>query len=353
MAELTLVELYGEICDELALSEGERRRFWFAIAAEVERVAVALRHSEQPTFDEIARVCGRLGVPSVRELAAGTRRSSSAGEQPPRHVNALWADCPKDILVLYWAKLEEIVAKTSYKLGADPEETDTVESRVKEELFEDDCKIVRQYRHESSFLTYLTCIVQRAFADLQVERMGKWHFSACSERLGPLAKKLERMIYREGFSPSDAIAVLLTSHPEASRSQLEKLLEALPVKIRRPTKVSLEEVTAGLPASNPDILMITGERFELSERVTAIVQSFMETLADDERLLLQLLFESNMKISKIGERLKDRHKSLYRKRDGLLKRLREELLKAGIGKSEAAELYDYIAKISQFGFEKK
>ena len=325
MTERGLVELYVTFCDGLSLNDAQREQFWRDICEQIEHVEAALPDPERATTEEIEAACQRVDVRAIEELA----------------------------LACHWEMVTGVVERSRRKLGADEEEGEAVESRVKLKLYANNFEIVRRFRRESSFPVYLRTIVQRTFHDLRVERFGKWHHSAAAERLGPLAKDLERMIYREGYTQSEAISALLTSHPEVSRAKLQNLLEALPVKQRRPAIVPIEGVADMLSTeSDSDILMITGERFRLSERVAAVVRRFFDGLGDTDRKLLQFLFERNLKISAIARMLKKDQQSLYRRRDDLLARLRNELEQAGIGQEDSADLYRHIAKLVDFGFDK-
>jgi hypothetical protein len=349
-----LVQLYLKLCEEQSLQENERRRLWFAISEQIERVEAALTNPEVATVEEIEAILDRLNVPALHALADRARRSPAGRFKPPPRVEREpWAEDPRDVLVLYWKVVEDIISRTCGRFRLDEEEADTLESKVKERLFDKDCAIVRNFRHESSFRSYLNIIVQRTLANLQVERSGKWHYSRRAEVLGPMAKDLERMIYREGYMPSEAVSVLMTSHPDVSKADLERLLSELPVKRRRPVKVSVDDVEDSLPAVSPDVLMITGERVRLSDEAAAVVRPFMERLPEDDRLLLQFLLESDMKISKIAALLKREQKSLYRVRDELFTRLRKALEKANIRRADAADLFGYISDNSDFGFVKK
>jgi RNA polymerase sigma factor (sigma-70 family) len=348
VTERSLVELYVNVCEELSLSDDQRRQLWLAICEEIERVEAELPDPANATVEEIEAVCDRLAVPAIRALIPGPQpamtASLRAAELPP--------DGPPEVLLSHWNLIEGIVTRVRNRLRADEEEADTVESRVKLKLFADDYMIVRNFKHRSSFRSYLTTIVTRTFHDLRVERFGKWHHSAAALRLGPLALELERMIYKEGYAPSEAISVLLTAHPEISPVALEHLLEELPVKQRRPSKVPMEDVSAMLSTDPDDILWITGERLRLSERTAMVVRRFMDNLEESDRTLLQLFFEAELKISTIARMYKKDQKTLYRRRNDLLAQLRKELFGAGIGRTEAADLYHHIAKISDFGFGK-
>jgi hypothetical protein len=325
VTEPNLVELYVKFCEGLSLSDAQRERFWLDLCDEISRVEAILADPERATTQEIEAACLRAEVRPIQELA----------------------------LALHWPTVTEVVERSRRKLGADEEEGETVESMVKLKLYANNFEIIRNFRRESSFPVYLRTIVQRTFHDLRVERFGKWHHSAAAERLGPLAKDLERMIYREGYTESEAISALLTSHPEISRTSLENMLRALPIKDHRPTTVSMQDIEdMAFTDADSDVLMITGERLRLSAQVAAVVRRFMEALEDTDRQLLQFLFERNLKVSTIARMLMTDQKALYRRRDDLLARLRDELKSVGIGPEEAADLYRHIAKMADFGFEK-
>jgi hypothetical protein len=219
MPDQGLVSLYERICRERFLSPTERRHLWFAMASEVERVMAQFDDPERASDEEIRIACARTGIPALPALVTRARQSP-----PPRRVRVSrtepepWSDDPREVLALYWKTIGDLVTHSRIRLHADLEQADTVESRVKEKLFRNDCEIVRAFRHESSFVAYLNTIVHRTFADFNVERFGKWHYSTRAQASGPLAMELERMVYREGYSPSEAISSMLTSHPEMSKN---------------------------------------------------------------------------------------------------------------------------------------
>lgn len=347
MAE-RLVDLYVKVCDELLLDEGARKRLWFAVSAEIERIIAKLEEPAQATFEEIERICNELNTAAIRDLAERARRpvqariarASDVEEEP-------WPENPETVIALYWNFVEELAVKLRHRFNADEEEVDTVASIVKVKLFADDCAIVRKFQHRSPFGVYLNTIVQRTFFDLRVRRYGKWHYSAAAQRLGSMGMDLERMIYREGQTESEAIATLMASHPEVSRTEMENIVKQLPVKDRRPSKVSLEHVKETIAADcKTDAAAISAEQFHLSNRATEVVRQFLENLENRDRLLLLFIFEESLTIASIAKRLGGDQKALYRRRDELLKLLRKKLAAAGIGTAEAAELLEFIGEHS-------
>src|SRR5438874_1527675 len=108
---------------------------------------------------------------------------------------------PRQRLIQEWNTVERLIAATVRRRGLFGADADIFASMVKIRLFEDDCAIVRRFREESKFATYLNVIVQHTFGDFCVKRLGKWHASAAAVRAGGIAIELERMVHRDGCSP--------------------------------------------------------------------------------------------------------------------------------------------------------
>jgi len=354
VADRSVVDWYVRICEWRSLGRDQRRRLWFAVAAEIERVQreVGNQGAASPDPDTVWR---HLRVPPLSKLI---ERVSAAPvvrqEAAPRADVEPWPEDPRDVLAKYWLEIEDIVARARAKFGADEEVATAVASRVKEKLWAKDFRIVRDFRHKSSFRSYLRRIVERTFFDLQTERLGKWHYSAAAERLGPLAKALERLVHHDGYEAHEAIETLLPWHPETTREELNAIWQAIPARQPRPAKVEVDGAVRSLPGIDPDILDFSGERQRLSDAARAVVQRFLEQLPDNDRLLLQLHFEDGLKISTIARMLNVYpEKNLHRRKDQVLDRLRKELEKAGITRSEAADLYGSAGRLSIFRFAKK
>src|SRR5207247_4910890 len=91
--------------------------------------------------------------------------------------------------------------------GADAED---FASTVKLRLIEDDYEVLARFEGRSSLKTYLTVVVNRFYLDYQTQRFGKWRSSAEARRLGPVALRLEVLLYRDGLTFEEASGVLRT-----------------------------------------------------------------------------------------------------------------------------------------------
>lgn len=261
---------------------------------------------------------------------------------------------PRRLLTREWPTVERLIAATCRRRGLGEADADEFASIVKIKLFENDCDIVRRFRGESKFSSYVNIIIQRTFGDFCAKRQGKWHPSAAATRRGAVALELERMIHREGASLDEAFARLQTLHPGIQINELQAILNSIPPRPRRLTVVSLDAIGVDIPTHcNADILIIDEERRKLSDRVAAVVRTYLDRLDDNDRLLLQAHFESDMQLSQISRILRLPQKPLYRRREQLLRDLRKELRAAGITASEVSDLIGHVAEDADFGLRKE
>jgi RNA polymerase sigma factor (sigma-70 family) len=252
---------------------------------------------------------------------------------------------PRQLLTDEWKTVERLIAATCRRRGIVGADADIFASMVKVKLFENDCEIVRRFRGESKFSTYLNIVVQNTFMDFSVRRVGKWHPSAAATRGGALALELERLIYRDGYSQDEAITRLQTANPAIKREQLLDLVRKLPVRNRRFTTVSMDAMELDpSDSTGADVLVISNERRQLSDRVASVIRDFLRRLAPSDRLMLQFHFESGMQLSQIARILGIEQKPLYRRREQLLRQMKDALAAASITSAEVADLIGNITE---------
>jgi RNA polymerase sigma factor (sigma-70 family) len=258
---------------------------------------------------------------------------------------------PRQRLEREWKTIEYLIAAICRRRGLlDPADADAFATIVKLKLFENDCEIVRRFRGESRFSTYLGAVIHNTFVDFCVKRMGKWHASAAAERHGAIGVEIERLVHREGCAPDEAIARVQTAHPGVQREELAGILAELRTRPRRLAPLSLDALECDVADdAGADTLVVESDRRKLSGRVAAVVRKFLAALPDHDRLLLQYFFESDMQISQIARTLRVRQKPLYRRRVELLRALRAELAAAGVTAVEIRGLIGHLPEEADFG----
>jgi RNA polymerase sigma factor (sigma-70 family) len=245
---------------------------------------------------------------------------------------------PESIYLEHLASIERIARFVARKAHLNADETEEFVQIVRVRLFEDDYSIIRKFEGRSSFTTYLTTVIVRLFHQWRVEQWGKWRPSAAARRLGDTAITLERLITRDGLTLSEAISVLTTRAGAAmSVAELELLYLRLPCRNPRPGLVS-GEVSPDAAAVESD----AGTRIESRDRertarlIMQTIDSVLESLDGEDRVILQLRFWKNLKVPEIARVLGIDQKKIYKRLDKLFATLRRALESAGVSRSDAA-----------------
>ena len=218
--------------------------------------------------------------------------------------------------------------------GADGED---FSSTVKLRLIENDYEILGRFEGRSSLKTYLTAVVNRLYLDYQTQRFGKWRPSAEARRLGPVALRLEALLYRDGLSFEEARGVLQTDFQVAeSREALHELSLNVPRRISRRAGSSTEQE---LPATEGGHSSVErAERQILAERTFLVLRKALGRLPARDRIVLRMHVEGGLSVADVARALGEEQKALYRRRDAAFKQLRVDLAAEGIGGGDAREL---------------
>jgi RNA polymerase sigma factor (sigma-70 family) len=231
--------------------------------------------------------------------------------------------------------------------GADAED---FASAARLALLEDDCAILRKYEGRSSLASYVAIVVRRLFIS-QKRAISRWHPSAEAARRGEAAMTLDRLLHHEGRSLDEALAITKANHPDADVRELELIAEILPHRLPRPRLVPVsegdEDRFAGAMAADDRVM--TADLDKRSAQTSRAVQSAMEAMSAEDRVLLRLRFEKGMAISDIARALGAVQRPLYRRLDALLANLKSALAQAGIDGVDAAEIIGSAGDRLDFG----
>ncbi len=218
--------------------------------------------------------------------------------------------------------------------GADAED---FASTVKLRLIENDYEILGRFEGRSSLKTYLTAVINRLYIDYQTQRFGKWRPSAEARRLGPVALRLEALLYRDGLTFEEARGVLQTDFQVAeSREALYELSLKLPRRSPRGTGSSTDQEPP-TPAFGLSTIE-QAERQILAERTFLVLRKALGRLPARDRIVLRLHVEGGLSVADVARALGEEQKALYRRRDAVFKQLRVDLEAEGIGGGDAREL---------------
>ena len=234
--------------------------------------------------------------------------------------------------------IERVIRFTARRQRLDESELEEFASIVKLKLIENEYAVIRKFQGRSHLATFITIVVQRMLLDYRIHHWGKWHASAEAKRLGELAIELEQLLHRDGRTIDEALPMLRAHYPDASRESLEQLAQRLPERRARRRMVDLAEAEGVAVDDTTEENVLAAERQTTSQRLSRAMREVIGRLPDNDRLLLQLRFESRFTIAQISRSMQIEQKLLYRRMDKLLKDLRAELERAGIDPRDAADL---------------
>ncbi len=220
-------------------------------------------------------------------------------------------------------------------------ETDDFCSEVNLAIIRGDYAILASFGGRSSLRTYLTTVIQRLFLDYRRRLWGKWRPSAEALRRGPLAMRLEILLYREGLSLDAALDTLRTnfSCPE-SREAMSDLAHSLPPRTSRRAMMEGGEDLTSVPAGDLASPEVQPEGRNTSARAQEIITAAMEALEPLDRIVLRMKFEGGVSVADIGRTLHLDQKRLYRRIEDLLSGFRKSLQEKGLEWPEVARMIE-------------
>lgn len=221
-------------------------------------------------------------------------------------------------------------------------EAEDFASDVRLRLIDNDCAILRAFKGRSALHTYLLTVVTHRFQDWRNAQWGKWRPSAEARRLGPLAIRLETLIVRDRLTLDQAYESLAADHDlTESRADLEAMATRFPARTGR-TLVSVEALP-GEPAasSRADAEVVAARAVDTAAATRMALARALRSLPAEDRLILRMRFDDDIRVVDIARLLRREQKPLYRHLDRLLAQLREALEEAGVARSDVRDVIEH------------
>ena len=241
-------------------------------------------------------------------------------------------EAPEEEFLAQQGLIRRVISFTCRRRHLRAEEAEEFASTVLVKLVEDDYAIFRKFQGQSSLPTYLTTVIQRLCLDFLRANRGRPRASAEARRLGAVAIQLERLLYWDGFGFVEACRILRENHGvDASWQELEEMAGRLPSRAigRHHEGGERTEQLVGA-VERPDEALSDRERAEEEERGVAALEEALATLDAEDRLILKMRFEDGFTIADVARALGLPQKPLYRRVNGLLRKLRKELEARGL-----------------------
>ena len=236
--------------------------------------------------------------------------------------------------------IERIVGALARRYGMGVDDAAELSSAIKLRIVEDDYAVFRKFRGESALSTYLTVVIAMMAREHRVAERGRWRPSAASQRIGPVAVKLETLVAQKGYALAEA-GEIMRSRGETTLSdrQLGDLLRQLPRRAPlRPVEVGAEPLHAAPAGDDAEARVLTAEASARRASVEKLLEETLATLPLEDRLLLKLRFWQEASIADAARILGVEQRPLYRRIEKLMNDLRARLAGAGITLDQVREL---------------
>lgn len=245
----------------------------------------------------------------------------------PERITALATTHPEQLLVMHLSLIDDVVGLVARRNRLCSQDRDDFNSVVRLHLIEDDYRVLRRFRGESTLRTYLMVVITRLLLDYRIAQWGKWRPSAEAKRHGPLAVRLETLVCRDQMTIDAACEVLARSNTPCTPYTAAVMLNRLPVRTCR--RFVGEHALADLPAPapGPDAQI---EMAPVRHRASQALVSAVRRLDPDDRRLLRLRFRDRVPVATIARQDGVDQKRLYRRIDRLVASIRPELEKRGV-----------------------
>lgn len=236
-----------------------------------------------------------------------------------------------------WPLVESVIRWVCQRHALAPEEAEEFKSRASVRLCENGYAILRKFRGGSTLRTYLTTVVGRLFLDWRIEKWGKWRPSAEARRAGKVGVLLDRLLYREGHSPREAVALLVNNYQVTiSEAELLDLAGRLPHRGRRREEGGLNLGNEAARERADDGLR-DREHARQARKVQVALARALSSLPAEDRLILRMRFCDDRPVSSIATALTLDQKSLYRRINRQLAELHAALAEQGVSWADVAE----------------
>jgi RNA polymerase sigma factor for flagellar operon FliA len=232
---------------------------------------------------------------------------------------------PEALLVIHLPWIDRVATMVCRKHGLVGDDADDFISLARMKMIEGDYAVLRSFRGECKLTTYLATVVTQRFFEWEREKHGRWRPSAAAQRAGPVAVILEQLLFRDGWTLSQAGEYLRSRGlTEMTDGQLAQLLATL--KPRGPLR-PLEDGDAGLDLVPSQDQADDAINALEAERERALLQRKLERalsmLDPEDSLILRLHLMDGRQLADIARGLGLVQRELYSRVAQLKKRVRK------------------------------
>jgi len=205
-------------------------------------------------------------------------------------------------------------------------------------LIDNDSAILRSFKGEASFKTFLVTVIGNKYRDWLDSQYGKFRVTAKAKKLGPIATTLERLILRDQMPYEEAAQMLVSKGVARSIRECDEIWGQLDHHERR--RFVSDELLENHQASPSVDPMEDEERQRLTRKVHALLVAVIAELPPEDSLILRLKYWDRVSVANIAKLQQTDQKPLYRRFEQLLKRLERDMVARGVSIDEIRHLFD-------------
>lgn len=227
-------------------------------------------------------------------------------------------DAPDSPSALQLTLLDAVIAGVAraHRLNYDDRQdfAQTVHLRLAERRYD----VFDRFAGRSSLRTFLGVVVTRMLIDWRHAQCGKWRPSAEARRRGTWAVELERLIFRDGYQPAEAITRLRQSPQAPDAEALVALFTGLPVRHRRVFSALSSDVADWRIEDYAE----SDERRRRRRQASMAVARALRRLSPADRRLIGLRYVRGESFQTIAAATQVEPKVLYRRVERVMRSLR-------------------------------
>jgi RNA polymerase sigma factor for flagellar operon FliA len=234
--------------------------------------------------------------------------------------------------------IEAVIRFTVHRYQLNESEGEELKSTVMIKLIDNDYAVIRKFRGQSSFKTFIVTVVANALKDYRTHQLGKFRPSPEAKRRGPCAVELDRLLYRDHRTLDEAIPILLQRFPDQTRENLIRLAEELPEHRERPRPVDIPDDVDFPATDDSEERVLANDRLKESQRLSRILSDAIAQWPKVDRQMLTLHFKLGMSVAEIARSLGIEQKLLYPRMTKVKNGLRQAAESAGFNAGDTDDL---------------
>jgi DNA-directed RNA polymerase specialized sigma24 family protein len=222
---------------------------------------------------------------------------------PPEFRRTVTPSDPAPLLTTHGAAIDRAIVVVCRRARLNVWDAEDLAQETWTHLLENDSEAIRRFQGRSGAETYFVRVAARVLADMRRRQSGRWRPSRPLRRLGPLARELETLILRDGFTPHEAIEIV-RARWTASPTELDSIVERIVAsshRRRRPLVVSgLRTIDPQVDIStfvDPERLFIERDWAASHFHVVRVIRTAWRLLSVEEQSALANRFAGNSRDS--------------------------------------------------------